>query len=241
MNLKPAFSYLPVFLLLSCNNSSAPDCLQSSGNIISEEISLPSFKTIVLIDDIDLYLGAGTEQQVFVRMGVNLIPEIKFDVKDRVLYIKNDNTCNWVRRPGNPGIYVYSDSVARIESYAYNDIFSLDTLHFRRLDLFTDGEGDFNLAVTGDSLYVRSEFISNFYITGSVKFIRILFLDDSQFHGRNLIGQSIYTYQLGSNLIEVFPVMALSGRIESTGSIYYYNDPAKLDISISGTGKLVRK
>jgi hypothetical protein len=234
-------SVMTIASLESCDNSSAPDCLQSSGQIITEEVTLPAFNTIILNDDIDIYIGNGSGQRVFVRLGENLIPEIRMEVNNNKLVITNDNTCNWLREPGNPGIYIYSDSISKIESYAYNNIISLDTLRFRRLDLFTDGNGDFKVKMEGDSLYVRSEFISNFYISGSLKFLRILFLDDSQFHGKDLVCDWIRAYQLGSNVMEIFPVEGLLASIESTGSIYYYNDPVNLDISITGTGKLIRK
>ena len=228
-------------VLLSCDNSTLTDCVKSSGKFTSQEVSLPPFSNIVLNDDIDFYLQNGTDQTVIIKAGKNLIPKIGLEVKENTLYISNHNYCNWVREPGNPGIYVYSDAIAGIESYSYNNVNTLDTFRIARLDLFSDGNGNFNNIITGDSLFIRSDFVSNFTISGKIKFLHIDIYEDSQFHGRNLIGEWIEVYQKGSNMIEVFPVTALEVRIVGTGSIYYYNEAVRLDVNITGEGKLIRK
>ncbi len=240
-NISRILLFLLLLITLSCKGPGVLDCFESSGPYEEKQEDLPAFQKIVGYENIDLYLLNGSSQKVVVKAGKHLIPHIELTVNDGTLTIHNRNSCNWVRGPGNPGVYIYSDSLKRIETYGFINIYASDTFRIKSLELFTDGTGNFNLDVSGDSLFVDSEFISDFSMSGHVNYLSVRFTNDSQFHGKGLVSDDIFVTHKGSNTIEVYPVNSLTGTLESTGSLYYYNKPVKLDVKVSGTGKLGEK
>jgi hypothetical protein len=228
-----------ILVNLSCDSANAPDCFKTTGELTSQEVITGPFHSVVVMDEADVYLGNGDEQLVEIRSGRNLIPEIQLEVKDSVLTIRNKNTCNWRRIPGNPGIYINHDRLRRVEIYDFANVFAKDTLVLEQLEIYSDGTGNFDLIVKMDALLVESIYVSNFQFSGKVKFLEIRFGDDSRFDGSELISDINEIHHYGSNLIELFPVEELTGELGSTGSLCYYHEPEYLDVKINHTGKLM--
>ncbi len=227
------------FSSVSCDNENAVDCLKQTGDIVTREFSLGYFHSIVVIDEMDVYLANGDNQHVEVKAGKNLIPEIHFNVRDSILTITNNNRCNWVRTPGNPGIYIQNDQLRKIEIYDYVNFYAPDTLHLNKFQIYSDGTGNFDMMLDVDSLQVESIYISNFKLAGKTRFLEIINKDDSQMDAKNLISELNVIHHGGSNLIELFPVKELTGEISSTGNLCYFHVPEFLDVKISYTGKLI--
>jgi hypothetical protein len=242
--MKPIRKTLLLFLtvlLSACGSHSPLECFEGGGSVQSKEVELPAFSKIVTYDNIDLYLLNGTGQRAVVHAAGNMIPKIEMNVAEGVLTVRNKNGCGWSRPPGNPDIYIYSDSLKRIEIYGYSNVYTPEAYNIKTFSMYTYGTGNFDMNIEGDSLYVESEFIANFKIAGAVKFLSVHFTNDSQFYGKDLKAQDIIVNHHGSNLIEVFPEDLLKGALESTGSLYYYNNPVQLEVKVLGSGKLVAK
>lgn len=229
-----------VFALFSgCDKENSPDCFKTTGEIIEVEAELEPFYSIEVWDEADIYLINSTTQKVIIKAGKNMIPKINLEVREGILTISNDNSCNWVREPGNPSIFIYSNDIQNISTYDYSNFYTEDTLQLSYLSVFSDGTGNFDFKIDIDSLIIESIYISNFAFSGSAHFSNIKFTDDSRFMGKNLDVEYCTIDHQGSNRIEVYPVSELSGTIQSTGSIYYYNDPELLDVQVNGTGELI--
>lgn len=226
-------------VIISCDSLQAPDCLKKTGEIVSKQVDPEPFHTIVVMDETDLYLGNATEQQVVIRAGKNLIPDIHIEVADSVMTIRNDNRCNWRRSPGNPGIYIQSNRLRNIEIYDFANIYTQDTLSLEKLILFSDGTGNFELSLEVDTLLVTSTYVSNFRLTGNAGFLEINFGNDGRFDGKDLLSEINLIHHNGSNLIELWPVKELSGELGSTGNLCYYHKPEFLDIKVNHTGLLI--
>lgn len=223
----------------SCNNENAVDCFKKTGEITSKELSVEPFHSIIVTDEADVYLENGKEQRIVVKTGKNLISNIHFNVKDSILTISNDNRCNWVRMPGNPGIYIQNEQLRKIEIFDYANFYAQDTLRLNKLEIFSDGTGNFDLSLKVDTLQIESIYISNFKLAGKVQFLEIRFTDDSQLDGKELISEFNIIHHGGSNLIELFPIKVLTGELSSTGDLYYYHDPELLEVTIFNSGQLV--
>jgi hypothetical protein len=74
---------------VSCDNENSADCFKKTGDNVVREFSLESFHSIVVIDEMDVYLENGSNQRVEVIAGKNLIPEIHLEVKDSVQLDQN--------------------------------------------------------------------------------------------------------------------------------------------------------
>jgi hypothetical protein len=233
---------LPVLtwiVISSCDQGDVTDCFKKKGKNTTVEYTLGFFHTVVVLDEVDIYLLNGVDQRVEVSAGKNLLPAIRLEVEDSVLTIRNKNVCNWVREPGNPGVYLYSNRLRRAEIYDYSNFYSTDTLELKKVELFSDGTGNFDLLINVDTLLIESIYISNFKISGKVDFLKIYFTDDSRFDGKKLVSDYNRIDHTGSNLIELYPIKELSGVINSTGDIHYYHEPELVNVTINHTGQLV--
>ncbi len=237
------FSYITIIfltgvLLFSCDNKDALECFKKTGEITEEEFFLDPFAEIVVLDEADIYLQNGPDQKVYIKAGENLISDIHFNVQDCVLTISNKNRCNWVRTPGNPGIYIINSHLNKIEIYDYANFYTVDTLTLHKLSIFSDGTGNFDLLLKSDSLHIESIYISNFKFAGYTNLLTVLLTDDSRFNAKYLISDFNEINHRGSNLIELYPVKSLTGELSSTGSIHYYYIPEFIDMNVMGSGEL---
>ncbi len=236
---------LPILIIFctltfsGCDSENAFGCFKKPGEIIEQEIQLGSFSIIEAYDEVDIYLLNSTEQRVIIKAGRNLIPQIHLNVEDDILTITNDNSCNWVRSPENPGIYVYSNDISGIGIFDFANIYSEETLNLHKLSIFSDGTGNFDMNIELDSLFVESVYISNFTFNGNTDFLDLLITGDSRFLARNLSAIDIKIDHNGSNRVELYPINKLKGVIQSTGSVYYYHEPETLDVTVRSTGALI--
>jgi len=232
-------TFLLGITLFSCDNENALECFKKTGEMTEEEFFLDPFTEIVVMDEADVYLDNGPHQKIYIKAGENLISDINFNVTDSVLTITNKNRCNWVRTPGNPGIYITNNLLDKIEIYDYSNFYTVDTLSLKKLEIYSDGTGNFDITLNLDTLYIESIYISNFKIAGYINSLNILFTNDSRFDGKQLLSNFNEIKHHGSNLIELYPLKSLTGELNSTGSIHYYFDPEFIDVRIEGSGKLI--
>ena len=223
----------------SCDSENALDCFKKPGEIIEQEIQLDSFNSIEAHDEMDIYLVNSNEQKVIIKAGKNLISKIHLNVEQEILTISNDNTCNWVRSPENPGIYIFSNDISSIDIFDFANIISEEPLKLDNLRIFSDGTGNFDMNIDIDSLFVESIYISNFTFTGNAGFIDLILTGDSRFLAGNLLTGDIKINHNGSNRVELYPIDSLKGVIQSTGSVYYYHEPKILDVTVRGAGRLI--
>jgi len=97
MELKHLFAIGIVLLFAGCEQEQWDDCITSTGPMREEERLLAGFHTIDLDDRVDLLLEPRAANSVAVEAGLNLIGQVITEVRDSVLYVRNENRCNWVR------------------------------------------------------------------------------------------------------------------------------------------------
>lgn len=91
--------FIPALALLfaGCEKEQWDDCITSTGAMREEQRALVAFHTVELKDRVDLLLEQRNAGSVIIEAGVNLIGQVITEVRDSVLYVRNDNRCNWVR------------------------------------------------------------------------------------------------------------------------------------------------
>ncbi len=80
-----------------CTKPGECRCVKSNGQQIMQHRSIGCFNEIILKDNINLTLKQDTVDELLLSVPENLANFVKTEVKDSVLYIYNDNKCNWLR------------------------------------------------------------------------------------------------------------------------------------------------
>ena len=91
------------------------------------------------------------------------------------------------------------------------------------------GTGDFRLDLNTINLYVESNNVSNFYLTGQSENLHVFFSwGNGKFKGENFIVTNILNViHRGSNDMTIFPIYDLSGAIYATGNVILKNNKTK--------------
>ena len=235
--------------MISCNSDSAPDCFQTAGDLITEEVAVPDFTKITVFENVGLVLKEGQETKVEIETGQNLFNEIEVDVVDDRLILRNTNGCNFIRDYGLTKAIVTAPNITEIRSSTGLKIESDGVLSYPRLNLIsesfinpesetTDGEFDLELNTVQINIVVNG--IAYFKLRGETEFIGVtIAAGDSRIEAQELTAQFVDLDHRGTNDILVKPIQLIKGDIRGLGDVISYETPALIQINEIFKGRLI--
>ncbi len=235
----------------SCNSESAPDCFQSAGKIVRQQIDVPVFTKITVFENVSLILKQGEEQKVEIETGQNLLEEVNARVEGDRLLLTDTNDCNFVRDYGLTKVFVTSPNLDEIRSSTGLAIESDGILGFDRLTLYSESflnpesettDGLFDLELDTENLSIIVNGITYFKLRGNTTNLNLnIAAGDSRIDAENLVAQSVQLNHRGSNDMFVNPRVAITGQIRGTGDVISFNRPAQIEVAELYKGKLIFK
>src|SRR5690606_11822722 len=84
-------------VMFSCNNDSAPDCFQNTGDMIELEFVVDAFDKITVFEGVELTVTDAPTQKVIVQTGEYLLSDVNVSVVEGRLLLKDENGCNIAR------------------------------------------------------------------------------------------------------------------------------------------------
>ena len=223
-----------IFLSFSCTKAPL-----TNGEVVTEMRQLDNFDIINLYDNIDVTLINSDVFKIEITTGENLVTNIIADVIEGKLYLRNENTCNWIRSydcPLEAKIY-FSGKLSAInyESVGnlYSDSYIVDD-SISRFDLnIEDGSGDIKLKINCDCFYMESHSGTNAVsIIGKSRYCYIYQNGLGPILAENFITDKADVYSYKSNDIYVQCRNNLKASIYNMGNIYYKGQP-KIDSYIA--------
>lgn len=236
-----------LIICVSCNKEDANDCFQTSGNIITEEILVNDFSKIEVGEDITLIVKEGSDQEVLVETGANLMNDVEVKVIGETLFLSDNNDCNYVREYGITTIYVTAPNIIEIKSKTQFEVRSDGVLTFPSLTLVSENftnnsaaSGNFNLQVQNQELNIVFNNLSNLFISGSTNIFDINFPGgNSRVEAEDFVANTVAIFSRGSNDIIINPQLELSGNIFGTGNVIAVNRPPIIEFTAHYTGSLI--
>lgn len=217
-------------LATSCGISE--DCFKGNGNQVIQLFPLENFTKIKVYDGVELVIKEGANYEVKVITSDNILDNLEVKLEGNMLVVKDNSTCNIARDYGLTTVYVTAPNITEIHSKTDQDIRSDGVLNYSDLKLISidlsdgAGTGDFRLSLNTINLYVESNNVSNFYLTGQSQNLHVFFSwGNGIFYGENLIVNIITIYHRGSNNIFLFPINSIEGNIYATGNVVLKNNP----------------
>ena len=236
------FGYIALVTLLAGCNPDGIGCFKSTGQIETVSVDVADFSTIDVSSNIEVHLVSGTTRYVELTAGSNIIPGIRMEVVDGVLYLENLNTCNWTRKYINPVVEISNPALTKIVQHGFGKIISNGILTYDELVLENDGgSGDFILELDINSLRISSNEVANFYLTGTAQqlFIGFYYADEIFFAEDLQVNNCVITHY-GSNSIHLNVLESLKGEIYGFGDVILHQQmPQTVDVIESGSGKLI--
>lgn len=240
--------YILFILVFACDSENTGDCFQKAGTIIQQEFTVETFNKIFVNRDIELIIKEGSEQQVIVETGKNLMNDIEVSVFDGTITLTDNNICNNVRDYGVTKVYITSPNITEIRSSTQYDISSDGILTYPSFTILSEDFGvpdtftsaNFNLLIDNNSFTVVFNNLSNCFISGQTNSLNITFAaGTSRFEGRNLVAQNITIWNRSSNDMIVNPQQSITGTISGTGDVICTNTPPVIDVEQLYKGQLI--
>ncbi|NQY07019.1 MAG: DUF2807 domain-containing protein [Flavobacteriaceae bacterium] len=245
--MKKLLYILLISAFISCE--SVTDCFQSEGSLVQEEVTgLASFTRILVNRDVELILTDGPVEQVTIETGDNLIDGVTAVVSNGELILTDDNTCNYTRDYNVTKVYVTAPNITEIRSSTQFPVRSQGTLTYPELRLISEDDtnsdfnnvGDFYLDLNLDRLTVTNNNHSNYFISGTANYARIVFVSGGgRFEGANFLSQEVSILHRGYNDMIVNPIADINGEIRSTGDVRAQNQPPAVAVEEFYTGRLI--
>ncbi len=243
------FLLLPFLFFNSCSSDSAPDCFQSAGDLIREEIAVADFTKITVFENVGLVLKQGPATKVEIETGENLLNEVEVTVAYGRLLLRNTNNCNFFREYGLTKIYVTAPDITEIRSSTGLKIESDGVLAYPRLNLISESfnnmesettDGEFDLEVDGTNFTIVVNGIAYFKLRGKTEFFGVtIAAGDSRIEAQNLRAQFVDFDHRGSNDILCNPLELIKGDIRGTGNVISFNRPFLVRVEELYKGKLI--
>ena len=231
------FCSLGLLLFIFFQSCSPDKCLNSTGNIISQNKQIPYFNKITINDNISLVLENGTNLRV--EAGENLIENISFEVgKDSMLTLKNTNTCEWLRSYAPVKVYVGIDFLKSISSDSFGDISTEKMVNIGslQLDIFRVS-GNIDLELSGNYFALFTSLGAKINLKGQMGNLSVYTLGFGKIDATQMITQNAIIKHGGSNNVFVNATKSLKATLESNGNLYYKQEPTIKDIQYFDEGK----
>lgn len=247
-NIWLSLSLLTMILILmiagfSCSKSSVLDCFNSTGKITQTEREISEFHSIVLNDNVNLFLRQSDQNKLVLEAGSNLMSKIYTEVNDAgYLEIGNDNSCNWVRSYDKL-ITVYLDFV-RLDTLEYRSIGNVNNEDTIRIDTLVidvkEGAGTIELTVDAYKINTNLHYGTADIITSGKSILNFVYLAGfGVIDNRELQSAQVYATNKSSNDVYINATSTMVVEIDNIGNVYYIGSPVDVSLSGPGPGKLI--
>jgi len=234
------FHFMVLVLLIlgftTCKKADPTDCFRVTGDDVTESREAGKYYKIVLNDNVNLIITQDTFNSIEVTAGEKLIKKVTTRIEDSVLYISNENTCNWIRSFDREIIAnVVVKNLSRIEYRGSGDIQCSNAIVGDSLQLdIWEGAGKIEMEV---NVHRNSIFFhigtADVYYSGHAHLSYIGATSFGPVDAREMKTQFTYILNGGSNNCWVNADLYIGAEINSIGNIYYYGNP---ETSVKGFG-----
>lgn len=241
------FTYLLVCLVfLSCKKENAGDCFKSTGSDKTEFRNVNRFDSIEIKSNMEVSIEKGNYYSVEITAGKHLLKNISASVKNGLLTLENNNTCNFVRGYKRKiKVHIVTPRVKKVSNLGVGVTtvdggFNNDTLYLR-----AENSGDIHVNGNFDFLYASTHGNGDFHISGTAKNLLIYSFGTNFIKAENMqVSEHIYvsTTSVGDCSFNCNGLLMFDYYIYSDGNIYYTgNAQTTQKLGGEGTGQLIKK
>lgn len=209
------------FLALSSAACNQEHRLRGEGDTITETRSISSFDKVDADGDVQVDVYPSTSNSIEVTGYANLVPVYETRVLGRTLRLKFEDRY-WNIKHNNIRVKLYTSHVEQISMNGSGKITVHPGIPSDNLEMTINGSGNINIENNVfDVLRVR--------INGS-----------GDVDAREGKADNVHAEISGSGKIEVTANERLDAKINGSGNIHYWGNPATVNTDINGSGKITR-
>ena len=239
------FFVIVIFILFSsCKKEHMFDCFKDTGKTISADRPVNPFNRIDIQNNVDLVVHFGIPYELKVTAGTNLIDGITTEVRDSILYIKNENKCNWVRDFNNKyTVDITTDDLINLVNWGSGNVTFADTLvTYEFVYDNWNASGIMNFKFNGERILVKIHTgTADVTVQGKTGLNYIWLFGYGYMNCKDLQANEAFIVNMGTGDCRIQVKNDLHAEIEYMGNIYYSGEPHTLTTNITGTGQLIHE
>lgn len=218
-----------VLLCVSCGGPLAPgDCLKGRGREDSVERQVEDFRKIYVTDKIDLYLHQDVtrKNQVRISGGENLIGKIRTEIREGVLHISDENSCNFVRDlQARSRVDVWIDTLTMLEMHGMSSIYTPEKIKFQdfQIDFLSSRNSDIQLDV--NVLILNHSGVGELGLSGNAAVYTVTLYNVAGADARNLVTDWAFVYSYSTADVWLKPMKGFGCYLYEAGNAYYTQEP----------------
>ena len=230
-------------LLAGCNRPDAPDCLRTVGPPAVRTYPLAGVRTLWVQDNVAVTLTNQPTTEARVAAGANLIDRIRVEQRGDTLRLSNANRCNWARDLATPvRVTLGGAGLRTLRAEGYGELRTDGPLTLTTFDLrILEGNPRVELDLRVDTLTVLVNCSPELILRGAANYYAVWSREYGQVRSETLQAQTCVVRNSSANQVRVFPVQRLQARVERSGDVIYYHEPASQQVEITGTGRVIRR
>lgn len=214
------------------------EALQGNGRLGIQTRSIPNFSRLVLHSNMDVQLSSSIDS-LELEAEDNIFEQIVTEVKDGQLQI-HWKQGRWVERTLPIKIKIPLKVLSSIELKGNGFITSLDTIRNDSLRLESHGDGDLELPLEVNYLFVNISDDGDLELQGKAEQLEMMVHGSGDLEAPDLMVQNanINTYGRGGAKLQV--ENQIKAVLNGPGHIKF-KGPATIDATINGSGRVIRK
>lgn len=234
------------FLISACAKEQMNDCFTPLGEVVTVTRQLQDFEQIKGSDVIEVILIQDSSRagEVEIIAPENLIPQIKTEVEDAVLHLRNTNTCNFVRSY-NYTIVVkaYFKQLSQLVAESASKFTSHDTLYLQNLRFINNALSTSIILLNADEVFIQSKNSSETILKGRAKVLKGTIEEVSNLEARTLVSDEVLIDTHTPYDCFIQAQKGIYVNIYNSGNIFYLEEPTeyKLVGTNRGGGRLQKK
>ncbi len=236
-----ATSIILLLFSFSCKKENRGDCFKSAGEIVEEIRLFSGIDTVEIERYVDVIFVQDTVEKVIVKSGRNLLPLIKTIQIDKKLYIRNHNTCDWVRKYKIPyEVYVHVKSVKGINANGTGKIYSLNKLSGDYLKISNTAMSEIALDLNYKDIIVYVFGFGNLTLKGNAGMIDAFLGGSCNINFKEIPCAFGYisTSSTGDTYINAFKELGVN--IRGRGNVFYSGNPQIVRENYTDKGRLIK-
>jgi hypothetical protein len=192
--------------------------VSGSGKMKLEKRDVPAFTAVNVSGAYDVEIVVQKEQSLEIEGDDNLLPLIRTQVKDGVLYIDNEKSFNTKHALR-----------VRISVQEFDGI-------------TTSGASEFNVSnVKSDEFNIDASGAGHIEVSGETKTLEVGMSGAVGLDAKDLHAQKVTVKSSGAASADVYATEELRASVSGAGNIDYYGDPKTVSEDASGAGSISKK
>ena len=223
-----------ILLATSCRKN-----LDGSGKLVEQSRPLQAISGIENEGPFHVVIEKSTGYELTIHGEDNIISEVETIVVNGILRVKYLRS-NVQLTHGKITVKVKVPAISQLFMKGSGEINSVESWQTGTAFLSVNGSGLIRVNMVTDRIKTVIAGSGQVFLSGSTKEGEYILSGSGNLHGYDLINYNATGSISGSARCELNVIQNLSANISGSGIIYYSGNPAKVDVAVSGSGKVVK-